>query len=184
MRLGLQVGTESERGISAVMESNALLGQVTFELLQGPKARDQAIRFLQEAHTALRAGSARFQAAQNYLLELAHYIEKNASPAYERHLQNCGFRGAHFILVEYKHHLERVEQGITGAEPRWTIAEEAVRAGEIDNFEKDFYPGVNRAMRFIFRAVIDLMIFQHQAAETRYALLGYPDRPRFDEAVG
>jgi hypothetical protein len=68
-----------------------------------------------------------------------------------------------------------MRQSLMGAEERWPVAEEAVGAGELDNFLKDFSPGVNSAMRVVCRVTIDMLEFQHRIAETRYSLLSYED---------
>jgi hypothetical protein len=130
---------------------------------------------LTQAGDALRQTRAYIEQAQDKLSRLAHFLDENRSAKYEQHLQNCGFRGSHFILAEYKQHLDMMRQSLLGAEERWPIAEEAIQVGELDNFLKDFSPGANAAMRIVCLNVIKMLEYQHRIAETRYCLLSYED---------
>lgn len=155
------------------MESSALLGEAARALARGNSS--ESLDALTEAGNALRRTREYVEQAQEKLSDLAHFLDENRVAKYEQHLQNCGFRGSHFILAEYKQHLDRMRQSLMGAEERWPLAEESIQVGELDNFLKDFSPGVNSAMRVVCRVVIDMLEFQHRIAETRYSLLSYED---------
>ncbi len=173
MRLGLTLGGHTERGIANIMEANALLGEVTLELFKTPPAASRAAATLRKSLGELQQAKKRMQAARKALADLAHFIEDNWHPEYEQHLRSSGFRASHIILAEYEHHLQGVVEGITAAEERWPIAQEAVKAGETDNFLKDFSPGVNLKMRSLCRRMLDMAEFQHRVAETRYVRLSF-----------
>lgn len=173
MVLGVEVGIDAERAVAQFMESSALLGEAARALARG--SNSESLSALSGAQNALRRTREYIEQGQQKLSNLAHFLDQNRVAKYEQHLQNCGFRGSHFILAEYKQHLDRMRQSLIGAEERWPLAEEAVEAGELDNFLKDFSPGVNSAMRIVCRVAIDMLEFQHQIAETRYSLLSYED---------
>jgi hypothetical protein len=159
--------------VAAFMEASALLGEAAQVLAQG--AHNQSLDTLGRAGTVLGQTRELIEQAQAKLATLAHYLDANRNPDYEDHLKHCGFRGSHFILAEYKQHLDRMRQSIMGAEERWPVAAEATRTGTLDEFLRDFSPGVNAAMRIVCRATIDMLEFQHRVAETRYCLLSYHD---------
>jgi hypothetical protein len=130
------------------MESSALLGEVAVALTtrRDPTA---AVTTLGQSLSELRRAEEYIQRAQEALTRLAHFIEANRDADYELHLQRCGFRGSYFLLAEYKQHLDRMQQTLSSAASRWPVAEEAVRAGVLDDFLKDFSPGANAAMRLV-----------------------------------
>jgi hypothetical protein len=173
---GVQVGIEAERAVKHFMESSALLGEVAVALATRGDS-NAAVMTLGQSLSELRKAEDYIQRAHEALTQLAHFIEANRNADYELHLQRCGFRGSYFLLAEYKQHLDRMRQALSGAASRWPVAEEAVRAGVLDDFLKDFSPGANAAMRIVCREVIDMLEFQHRVAETRYALLSFMPGP-------
>jgi hypothetical protein len=164
------------------MEASALLGKA-------PRSLPPAVARMQLwARSSVpvkrsKAADRHTDDAQQALSRLAHYLEDHGDASYERHLKSCGFKGSHFLLAEYKSHLDSFRQALGGVELVWPRAEEAVRGGVLDDFLKDFSPGAKAAMRIACLRVIEMLEFQHHAAETRYCYLSFDGARRWQLLV-
>lgn len=168
----VKIGIAAEGGIARFLDASTVLGQAGM-LLADHKTGDGVLKLLDQSLGEIKRAQALIRTAQDALKDYAHWLDANRNQDYEEFLQRAGFRGSYLILAEYKEHLDRLGQTLTGVVERWPIAVEAAKEGVFDEFLRDFSPGANAAMRLVCREAILALTFLHQIAETRYVFLDY-----------
>lgn len=142
-------------------------------LLADHKTGNEVLKLLDQSLAEIKKSQALIRSAQDALREYAHWLDDNRNQDYEEFIQRAGFRGSYIILAQYKEHLDRLGQTLTGVVEKWPVAVQAAKEGVFDEFLRDFSPGANSAMRLVCIEAIHALTFLHEIAETRYVFLDY-----------
>jgi hypothetical protein len=155
---------------------------VSFQSFQAAAHLYQGMASIAESKTDVTHGEAmvrcarkaleEFLAARRYLVdslasieELVRFLSVNWMEDYEERLRQSGFKGALFILRDFKLHLERIEQAL---DVQIILQMEFVDQAESGCLDpRSFNPLYDSTTRGLCRALITFLDYEDQMAQTQ-----------------